>query len=160
VFSIIRNNSARTPHLSRHVSQQVGQRLKLEVEVVQEPAVGDPAAVVPTAAPHDGPPPPPSPPSPPPVSIADAPLAPPIVDVCLPLGGIDCVFEVCGVNAVQGVGLSFRRERGGGRWLSGVVRIPVSGPDGIRIQYVPPSPAQDNSHLSRWWSEYNLTKPD
>jgi len=44
--------------------------------------------------------------------------------------------------------------------LSGVVRIPFSGPNGKRIRCVPPSPNENKSHLSRLGSEYNLTKPD
>jgi len=61
------------------------------------------------------PPPPPPPPNRPPVKMAGAPLASLIVGVC-PLSALtDCVFEVCGVGALQGVGLSFRWGLGGGR---------------------------------------------
>jgi len=81
--------------------------------VVQDPAVGDPAAVVPTAVPHTARPPPPAPPIPPPFTIAGAPLAPAIVGVCPLLARTDCVFEVCGVGALQGVGFSFPGGRGG-----------------------------------------------
>ena len=44
VFSNFRYNFALIPLLSRHVSQQVGWRNKLGLEVVQDPAVGDPAS--------------------------------------------------------------------------------------------------------------------
>ena len=59
---------------------------------------------------------PPPPPILPPVTIAGAPLAPPIVGVHPPLARTDCFCEVCGVGALQGVGFSFRGGRvGGGR---------------------------------------------
>jgi len=90
--------------------------MKLELEVVQDQVVGDPAAVVPTTAPHTAPPPPPRPHPFPRLLLSPAPpLALPIVGVCPPFARTDCVFEVCGVGALQGVGFSFRGGRGAGR---------------------------------------------
>jgi len=71
VFSKVLDNFTLISHLSRHVSQQVGGYIKLHLEVVfiQEPAVGDPAAVPSTGAPHPPPPHPEPSPSPPPTSL-------------------------------------------------------------------------------------------
>jgi len=41
-----------------------------------------------------------------------------------------------------------------------VVRIPFSGPNGIRIRCVPPSPDEDTYHVSISGLDYNLTMPD
>ena len=49
----------------------------MELEGVQEPAVGDSAAVASTVAPHLAPP-------PPPVTMAAAPVAPPIAGIRVP----------------------------------------------------------------------------
>jgi len=54
-FQTIFNNSALILHFSRHISRQVAEQIKLELRVVQEPAVCDPTAVVPTAVPHQPP---------------------------------------------------------------------------------------------------------
>jgi len=83
--------------------------------VVQDRAVGDPAAVVPTAAPHTAPSPPPATPIPMHVTLSGAPLASPIVGVRRPLARTDWVFEACGDGALQGVGFSIRGGAGGGR---------------------------------------------
>jgi len=60
----------------------------LELEEVQEHAVGDPAAVASTVPPHPAPP-------PPPVTIAVAPVAPPIADVRRALARIEGFAEEC-----------------------------------------------------------------
>jgi len=91
----------------------VGQKSQLEPEVVQEPAVGTPAGVVPTAAQHTAPPSASSPPIPPPVTAAGAPLAPPIVGGRPSLARTLSVTDENGVGALHGVGFSFRERLGG-----------------------------------------------
>jgi len=104
----------------------VGQKSQLELEVVQEPAVGTPAGVVPTAAQHTAPPSPSPPPIPPPVTVAGAPLAPPIVGGRPPLARTLSVTGVHGVGALHGVGFSFRGRLGGdGRGSAGAYCIAV-----------------------------------
>jgi len=83
--------------------------------VVQDRAVGDPAAVVPTAAPHTAPSPPPAAPIPKHVTLSGAPLASPIVGVRPPLARTDWVFEACGDGALQRVGFCIRGGAEGGR---------------------------------------------
>ena len=56
VFSNIPKNSTLISNLSWHISCQVGDYIKLERRVVQDPAVGHPTAVVTTAVPHHSPP--------------------------------------------------------------------------------------------------------
>jgi len=92
---------------------QVGEKIKLEPRVVQEPAVGDPTAVVPAPPPHN----------PPPVTTAGAAIALPIVRVPRPLACTERLTEVRGrVVKSRRFGFVF-----GGR------RAAVGGEDGAAV---------------------------
>jgi len=89
----------------------------LELEEIQQPAVGDPAAVASTVAPHPAPP-------PPPVTIAAAAVAPPIAGILRALARIEGFTEVCrrGADIRRSAFLYFSRGRGGAGGGRGLAR--------------------------------------
>ena len=94
----------------------------MELEELQEPSVGDPAAVASTVAPHPDPP-------PPPITIAAAPVAPPIAGIRRALARIEGFTEVCrrGAHNRGSAFLYFLGDRGGAGGGSGAHEGAMSG---------------------------------